>query len=172
MSADNEPEDDEMCEQDVLEALQELREDGERQRVFDQLATTEKVEWHNSRHASITQDYLGLSAGESMTSELILGYDRVVWKMMKNDSGCWDLEEFCGYDEAISINLAIENVPWERLIELFNFCSPRVMADWIIESQQFDWMWDRLNDNRPDGVPLSHVFHDPILRKAMARFDE
>jgi len=161
-----------MEDEDIYEALHALREGGEPQRVLDELTSSEEIEFQDFRHASITQDYLGLFAGEPMTTELILGYDRVVWKMAKNESGKWDLEEWCGHDEDISINLAKENVPWERMIEVFGFESPEKMAQWLIESQRFDYFWDILNDNRPDGVPVSHVFHDPVLRRAMKQFDD
>jgi hypothetical protein len=89
-----------MSEQGVLEALQELCADREGQRVLDQPTSCEDVQLNDPRHASLTQNYLGLSARERLTSELILGYDRVVWKLVKTDSGRWELEEWGGYDEA------------------------------------------------------------------------
>jgi hypothetical protein len=162
MSTDSDPGDEEV----ILQLLEEEKV-GDMQRAIDEIMSYGMVRFIDSTIAMVEFYWLGFF-GERSTIQS----DKTIWTARKDKGGDWELDDWDGFNDVVSFDVTTENVPWDQLLKAFHFASPQEMAEELVMHPHFENQVIELMAKLPAETPSSHVVHDPILRKAMAHFDD
>lgn len=154
-------------EKEILKLLEDLKEDEDRQRALDEIMSYPFVSFSDPSTAKVEYIWMGFF-GEKTTIQC----DKTNWTARKNKKGDWELDDWDGFNDVISFDVTRENVPWKQLLEIFFADSPEAMAEEMVMNPSFENKVIQLMANLPPETPSSHVVHDPVLRKAMAHFDD
>jgi len=162
--SDTEPdEEDEIC-----NLIEEYNQDADRERLLNQVFRVCVATINDPLSATAEEDWLGFES-----NDLTLTYDRTIWTLVKSDPDeDWEIDEFDGYNDAIKIDLTKDNIPWDKLMEIFCFDSPNELLELFRWNSAFEDRVFNLSGNLPEGTPTSHLVCDPILQQWMSRFDE
>ena len=153
-------------EKEILQILDDLKEDEDRQRAVDEIMGYPYVSFSDPLTAKVEYIWMGFF-GEDTTIQC----DKTIWTARKDKKGNWELDDWDGFNDVISFDVTTDNVPWKQLLEIFFAESPEAMAEEIVANPAFENQIIELMAKLPAETPSSHVVHDPVLRKAMAHFD-
>ena len=162
--SDTEPdEEDEIC-----NLIEEYNQDADRERLLNQVFRVCVATINAPLTATAEEDWLGFAS-----DDLILTYDRTLWTLIKSDSDEeWEIEDWDGYNDTISVDLTKEIVPWDKLMEIFCFDSPNEILELLEWNSAFEDRFFRLLGESPQSTSASQLVCDPIMQQWMSRFDE
>jgi hypothetical protein len=151
----------------ICQLIEEYNEDADRERLLNQVISVPIVTINNPLEATVVEDWLGF-----ISDDLTLTFDRTIWKMSRDSAQKnWDIEDWNGNNETINIDLTTENIPWEKLIEIFCFNSPAELLELLEGHCAFEDRVFALLGDFPEGASASNIVTDPILSEWMKRFD-
>ena len=151
----------------ICKLIEDYNEDGDRDRLLNQVMSVPIVTINDPLNATVVEDWLGF-----VTDDLTLTYDRTIWTLIKpNSKRGWEIDGWDGNNDTINIDLTSENIPWEKLNEIFCFDSPNDLLELLEGHSAFeDRVFDLIADLE-DGESASEIVTDPILSEWMKRFD-
>ena len=154
-------------EEKICKIIEDYKEDGDRDRLLNQVMSVPIVTINDPSNATVVEDWLGF-----VTDDLTLTYDRTIWTLIKpNSKRGWEIDDWDGNNDTINIDLTSENIPWEKLNEIFCFASPNRLLGLLDGHSAFeDRIFDLIADLE-DGDSASEIVTDPILSEWMKRFD-
>ena len=154
-------------EEKICKLIEDYNQDADRDRLLNQVMSVPIVTINDQLNATVVEDWLGF-----VTDDLTLTYDRSIWTLIKpNSKRGWEIDDWDGNNDTINIDLTSENIPWEKLNEIFCFDSPNDLLGLLEGHSAFE---DRIFDliaELPDGDSASDIVTDPILSEWMKRFD-
>jgi hypothetical protein len=154
-------------EDEIRNLIEEYNQDADRERLLNQIISVSDVTINDPLNATAVEDWLGFES-----DDLILTYDRTLWTLVKSDSDEeWEIEDWDGYNDTISVDLTKENVPWDKLMAIFCFDSPNELLELLEWNSAFEDRVFTLLGESPEGTTASQIVCDPILSKWMTRFD-
>jgi hypothetical protein len=161
--SDTEPdEEDEIC-----NLIEEYNQDADRERLLNQVFRVCVATINDPLSATAEEDWLGFES-----NDLTLTYDRTIWTLVKSDSDeDWQIDDFDGYNDTISVDLTKEIVPWDKLMAIFCFDSPNELLELLEWNSAFEDRVFTLLGESPEGTSAPQIVCDPILSKWMTRFD-
>ena len=153
-------------EEKICKLIEDYNQDADRDRLLNQVMSVPIVTINDPLNATVVEDWLGF------VTDLTLTYDRTIWTLIKpNSKRCWEIDEWDGNNDTINIDLTSENIPWEKLNEIFCFDSPNDLIGLLEGHSAFeDRVFDLIADLE-DGDSASEIVTDPILSEWMKRFD-
>ena len=161
--SDTEPDE----ENEICNLIEEYNQDADRERLLNQVFRVCVATINDPLSATAEEDWLGFES-----DDLILTYDRTLWTLVKSDSDeDWEIDDFDGYNDTISVDLTKEIVPWDKLMTIFCFDSPNEILELLEWNSAFEDRVFKLLGESPEGTPASQIVCDPILSKWMTRFD-
>jgi hypothetical protein len=154
-------------EEKICQLIEEYNEDADRERLLNQVFRVCVATINDPLSATAEEDWLGFES-----DDLILTYDRTLWTLVKSDSDeDWEIDDFDGYNDTISVDLTKEIVPWDKLMAIFCFDSPNELLELLEWNSAFEDRVFTLLGESPEGTLASKLVCDPILSKWMTRFD-
>ena len=150
----------------ICKLIEEYNQDADRERLLNQVMSVPIVTINDPSNATVVEDWLGF------VTDLTLTYDRTIWTLIKPSSKRgWEIDDWDGNNDTINIDLTSENIPWEKLNEIFCFDSPNDLIGLLEGHSAFeDRVFDLIADLE-DGESASEIVTDPILSDWMKRFD-
>ncbi len=156
-----------MNKNEILKILEEMRADEDRQRAMDEIMGYPCVSFSDPSTAKVEYIWMGFFGEDTK-----IQCDKTIWTAHNNKKGNWALDDWDGFNNVITFDVTSENVPWKQLLEIFFADSPEAMAEEMVANPTFENRVIELMAKLPPETPSSHVVHDPVLRKAMAHFDD
>jgi hypothetical protein len=151
----------------IRKLIEEYNEDADRERLLNQVISVPIVTITDQLNATVVEDWLGF-----VTDDLTLTFDRTIWTMSKPSARKgWEIEDWDGNNDTINIDLTTENIPWEKLLEIFCFDSPTDLLDLLEVNCAFEERVFALMADLSEGDSASDIVTDPILSEWMKRFD-
>lgn len=161
--SDTEPDE----EDEIRNLIEEYNQDADRERLLNQIISVSDVTINDPLNATAVEDWLGFAS-----DDLILTYDRTLWTLIKSDSDEeWEIEDWDGYNDTISVDLTKDIVPWDKLMEIFCFDSPAELLELLVGHCAFEERVFGLMGDLPEEASASKIVTDPILSEWMTRFD-
>ena len=141
----------------ICKIIEDYNEDGDRDRLLNQVMSVPIVTINDPSNATVVEDWLGF------VTDLTLTYDRTIWTLIKPSAKRgWEIDEWDGNNDTINIDLSSENIPWEKLNEIFCFDSPNDLLELFEGHSAFeDRVFDLIADLE-DGDSASDIVTDPI----------
>ena len=154
-------------EEKICKIIEDYNEDADRDRLLNQVMSVPIVTINDPLNATVVEDWLGF-----VTDDLTLTCDRTIWTLIKpSTKRGWEIDDWDGNNDTINIDLTSENIPWEKLNEIFCFDSPNELLGLFEGHSAFeDRVFDLIADLE-DGESASEIVTDPILSEWMKRFD-
>ncbi len=161
--SDTEPdEEDEIC-----NLIEEYNQDADRERLLNQVFRVCVATINDPLSATAEEDWLGFES-----NDLTLTYDRTIWTLLKSDSDeDWEIDDFDGYNDTISVDLTKDIIPWDKLMAIFCFDSPNELLELLEWNSAFEDRVFTLLGESPEGTQASEIVCDPIFSKWMTRFN-
>ena len=154
-------------EDEIRNLIEEYNQDADRERLLNQIISVSDVTINDPLNATAAEDWLGFAS-----DDLILTYDRTLWTLVKSDPDEeWEIEDWDGYNDTISVDLTKDIVPWDKLMAIFCFDSPNELLELLEWNSAFEDRVFKLLGKSPEGALASEIVCDPILSKWMTRFD-
>ena len=151
----------------ICQLIEEYNEDADRERLLNQVISVPIVTINDPLNATVVEDWLGF-----VTDDLTLTFDRTIWTISKPSARKgWEIEDWDGNNDTINIDLTTENIPWEKLFEIFCFDSPTELLELLEGHCAFEERVFGLMGDLPEGASASNIVTDPILSEWMTRFD-
>ena len=161
--SDTEPDEEEK----ICQLIEEYNEDADRERLLNQVFRVCVATINDPLSATAEEDWLGFES-----DDLILTYDRTLWTLVKSaPDEEWEIEDWDGYNDTISVDLTKDIIPWDKLMAIFCFDSPNELLELLEWNSAFEDRVFTLLGESPEGTTASQIVCDPILSKWMTRFD-
>jgi len=151
----------------ICQLIQEYNEDADRERVLNQVISIPVATIDGPLNATVVEDWLGF-----ISNDLILTYDRTIWTISRpSATKSWEIEDWDGNNDTITIDLTKDQIPWEKLLKIFCFDSPNELLELLEWNCAFEERVFRCMSDLPEDASSSQIVADPILSKWMTRFD-
>ena len=161
--SDTEPDE----ENEICNLIEEYNQDADRERLLNQVFRVCVATINDPLSATAEEDWLGFES-----NDLTLTYDRTIWTLVKSDSDeDWEIDDFDGYNDTISVDLTKDIVPWDKLMAIFCFDSPNELLELLEWNSAFEDRVFKLLGESPEGTQASEIVCDPIFSKWMTRFN-
>jgi hypothetical protein len=154
-------------EEKICKLIEDYNQDADRDRLLNQVLSVPIVTINDPSNATVVEDWLGF------VTDLTLTYDRTIWTLIKPSAKRgWEIDDWDGNNDTINIDLTSENIPWEKLNEIFCFDSPNDLLELLEGHSAFeDRIFYLMIADLEDGDSASEIVTDPILSEWMKRFD-
>jgi len=161
--SDTEPDE----ENEICNLIEEYNQDADRERLLNQVFRVCVATINDPLSATAEEDWLGFES-----NDLTLTYDRTIWTLVKSDSDeDWEIDDFDGYNDTISVDLTKDIVPWDKLMAIFCFDSPNELLELLEWNSAFEDRVFKLLGESPEGTQASEIVCDPIFSKWMTRYN-